>query len=212
VFDAEGGGMITMMGGQYGNRPNLDLLLKAHDGDPTTIVRVKNQEPQALVSPQLTIGVLTQPEVLRQVMGVEGAFDRGLLARFMISAPPDPLGHRRSRSAPVPTEVQSRYAALLSSFVNLLWLLVHPYEMNIDPDALEMLRDFQDEIEPRRPRTVIFGRWAGSRARSSDQPPDSPRCITSAGTDQMGSSCRPMCAASPVASSWLGTPSSITAM
>ena len=49
VFDAEGGGLITMMGGQYGNRPNLDLLLKAHDGDPTTIVRVKNQEPQALV-------------------------------------------------------------------------------------------------------------------------------------------------------------------
>ena len=60
--------MITMMGGQYGNRPNLDLLLKAHDGDPTTVVRVKNQELQALVSPQLTIGVLTQPEVLRQVM------------------------------------------------------------------------------------------------------------------------------------------------
>jgi Protein of unknown function (DUF3987)/Bifunctional DNA primase/polymerase, N-terminal/Primase C terminal 1 (PriCT-1) len=77
VFDAEGGGLITMMGGQYGNRPNLDLLLKAHDGDPTTVVRVKNEEPQALASPQLTIGVLSQPEVLRHVMGVEGAFDRG---------------------------------------------------------------------------------------------------------------------------------------
>jgi hypothetical protein len=34
--------------------------------------RCLNQEPQALVSPQLTIGVLSQPEVLRQVMGVEG--------------------------------------------------------------------------------------------------------------------------------------------
>jgi hypothetical protein len=50
VFDAEGCGLITMMGGQYGNRPNLDLMLKAHDGDPTTVVRVKNQEPLALVS------------------------------------------------------------------------------------------------------------------------------------------------------------------
>jgi replicative DNA helicase len=99
-----------MMGGQYGNRPNLDLLLKAHDGDPTTVVRVKNKEPHALMSPQLTIGVLTQPEVLRQVMGVEGAFDRGLVARFMISAPPDPLGQRKSRSAPVPMEVESAYA------------------------------------------------------------------------------------------------------
>jgi Protein of unknown function (DUF3987) len=72
VFDAEGGGLITMMGGQYGNRPNLDLLLKAHDGHPTTVVRVKNEEPHALMSPQLTIGVLSQREVLRQVMGVEG--------------------------------------------------------------------------------------------------------------------------------------------
>jgi hypothetical protein len=101
VFDAEGGGLITMMGGQYGNRPNLDLLLKAHDGHPTTVVRVKNEEPHALMSPQLTIGVLSQREVLRQVMGVEGAFDRGLIARFLISAT-GPAG---------PVEVQVRTGA-----------------------------------------------------------------------------------------------------
>ena len=172
VFDAEGGGLITMMGGQYGSRPNLDLLLKAHDGDPTTVVRVKNQEPQALVSPQLTIGVLSQPEMLRQVMGVEGAFDRGLVARFMISAPPDPLGQRKSRSAPVPTEVQSAYGGLLSSFVNALWSLVDPHEMTIDPDAVEMLLDFHDEIEPRlakegdlRPLGGFVGKIVGSAAR-----------------------------------------------
>ena len=85
----------------FGNRPNLDLMLKAHNGDPTTVDGVKNEEPQGLMSPQLTIGVLSQPEVLRQVMGVEGTFDRGLVARFLISAPPDPLGQRKSRSAPV---------------------------------------------------------------------------------------------------------------
>ena len=172
VFDAEGGGLITMMGGQYGNRPNLDLLLKAHDGDPTTIVRVKNQEPQALVSPQLTIGVLTQPEVLRQVIGVEGAFDRGLVARFMISAPPDPLGQRKSRSAPVQTAVQSAYAGLLSSFVNALWSLVDPHVMTIDPKAVVMLLNFHDEIEPRlakdgdlRPLGGFAGKIVGSAAR-----------------------------------------------
>jgi replicative DNA helicase len=172
VFDAEGGGLITMMGGQYGNRPNLDLLLKSHDGDPTTIVRVKNQEPQALVAPQLTIGMLTQPELLRQVIGVEGAFDRGLVARFMISAPPDPLGQRKSRAAPVPMEVQSAYAALLSSFVNALWALVQPHEMTIEPDAVEMLLDFQDKIEPRlakdgdlRPLGGFAGKIVGSAAR-----------------------------------------------
>jgi replicative DNA helicase len=172
VFDAEGGGLITMMGGQYGKRPNLDLLLKAHDGDPTTVVRVKNEEPQALVSPQLTIGVLSQPEVLRQVMGVEGAFDRGLLARFVISAPPDPLGQRKSRSAPVPMEVESAYAALLSSFVSALWPLVDPHEMKIDPDAVGMLLDFQDTIEPRlakdgdlRPLGGFAGKIVGSAAR-----------------------------------------------
>jgi hypothetical protein len=105
--------------------------------------------------------VLTQPEVLRQVV-----------ARFMISAPPDPLGHRKSRSAPVPTEVQSAYAALLSSFVNALWSLVEPYEMNIDPEAVAMLLHFQDEIEPRlakdgdlRPLGGFAGKIVGSAAR-----------------------------------------------
>ena len=109
---------------------------------------------------------------LRQVMGVEGAFDRGLVARFMISAPPDPLGQRKSRSAPVPAEVQSAYGGLLSSFVNALWPLVDPHEMKIDPDAVEMLFDFQDEIEPRlakdvdlRPLGGFAGKIVGSAAR-----------------------------------------------
>jgi hypothetical protein len=58
----------------------------------------------------------------------------------MISAPPDPLGQRKSRSAPVPTAVQSAYCALLSSFVNALWSQVDPHEMNIEPDAVEQAR------------------------------------------------------------------------
>ena len=90
----------------------------------------------------------------------------------MISAPPDPLGQRKSRSAPVPMEVQSAYAELLSSFVNALWSLVHPYEMNIEPEAVEMLLDFQDKIEPRlgkdgdlRPLGGFAGKIVGSAAR-----------------------------------------------
>jgi hypothetical protein len=104
----------------------------------------------------------------------------------------------------VPTAVQSAYGELLSSFVNALWSQVDPHEMTIEPDAVEMLLDFQDKIEPRLAKD--------SRARSSDQRPDSQRYITSAGTDQPVSCSRSPSAASPVASSWHGTPSSTTAM
>jgi hypothetical protein len=64
----------------------------------------------------------------------------------MISAPPDPLGQRKSRSAPVPAEVQAAYAARLSSFVNERWSQVDPHEMTIDPDAVEMLLDFHHRL------------------------------------------------------------------
>jgi hypothetical protein len=86
-----------------------------------------------------------------------------------------------------------------------------PHEMTIDPDAVEMLQDFQDQIEPRLAKDGDLDRWAGSPARSSDQPPDSQRCITSAGTDHRGSCCRSTSAASPGASRWPSTPSSTTA-
>jgi hypothetical protein len=64
----------------------------------------------------------------------------------MISAPPDQLSQRKSRSAPVPAEVQAAYAARLSSFVNERWSQVDPHEMTIDPDAVEMLLDFHHRL------------------------------------------------------------------
>jgi len=69
----------------------------------------------------------------------------------------------------VPAEVQSAYAALLSSFVNALWPLVDPHEMKIDPDAVEMLLDFQDKIEPRLAKDGDLrplGGFAGKIVRS----------------------------------------------
>ena len=72
----------------------------------------------------------------------------------------------------MPTEIQSAYGGLLSSFVNALWSLVDPHEMTIDPDAVEMLLDFHDEIEPRlakegdlRPLGGFVGKIVGSAAR-----------------------------------------------
>jgi hypothetical protein len=72
----------------------------------------------------------------------------------------------------VPPEVESAYAALLSSFIEALWSLVDPHEMTIEPEAVEMLVDLQDEIEPRlvkdgdlRPLGGFAGKIVGSAAR-----------------------------------------------
>ena len=111
----------------------------------------------------------------------------------------------------MPTEIQSAYGGLLSSFVNALWSLVDPHEMTIDPDAVEMLLDFHDEIEPRlakegdlRPLGGFVGKIVGSAARFA--------ALHHLGWyGPSGRRCRSPPAASPAASSWRGTPSSTTA-
>lgn len=175
VFDAEGGGLITMMGARYsgkGTPSNLDMLLKAHDGGATTVTRVGREEPMVLDSPQLTIGVLSQPETLREVMGVSGAFDRGLVARMMILAPPDILGSRKTRTTPVPEHVEMAYSSMLASFVQTLWPLVDSEELKMEPAAVERLLLFAELIEPRlardgdlRPLGGFAGKIVGAAAR-----------------------------------------------
>ena len=175
VFDAEGGGLITMMGARYsgkGTPSNLDMLLKAHDGGATTVTRVGREEPMVLDSPQLTIGVLSQPETLREVMGVSGAFDRGLVARMMILAPPDILGSRKTRTTPVPEAIEMAYTSMLGSFVQTLWPLVDSEELKMEPAAVERLLLFAESIEPRlardgdlRPLGGFAGKIVGAAAR-----------------------------------------------
>ena len=57
-----------------------------------------------------------------------------------------------------------------------LWPLVDPHEMTIDPDAVEILLDFQDEIEPGGVTEISGRNSAGGRPRESSRTVISGRC------------------------------------
>lgn len=103
------GGIFDLLQGRYSNGiPNLDLVLKAHNGDAERVDR-GSRPAVFLKSPRLSIGLSPQPDVLRGLGAKPGFRGRGLLARFLFLLPPSSLGYRHLQSNPVPEEVLNAY-------------------------------------------------------------------------------------------------------
>ncbi len=148
VCDTEGVGLLTMAGARYGTQSYIDLLLKAHVGEPTAQLRI-GRVPTTLQHPVLTIAVLSQPETLQELLGVQGASGRGLLARFLIAAPPDTLGYREIHTPPVSAESTLAYAGLLRSFIERLWTESEPQTVTLALDAYHRIKRYQADCEVR---------------------------------------------------------------
>lgn len=171
MFDAEGGGLTTMVGGRYTTAPNLDLMLKAHAGDSVSQVRV-GRDSVSMQRPVFVMGVLSQPETLRELRGVEGARERGLFARLLVAAPPDMLGQRAAEVAPIGLSVIAQYRALLMNFVTTLWVEPQPRLLRPDREAYQALMSYHDHVESRlgpegdlRPLEGYAGKLVGAAAR-----------------------------------------------
>ncbi len=103
------GGVFDLLAGRYsGGIPNLDLVLKAHSGDPERVDR-GSRKTVFLRSPRLSIGLSPQPDVLRGLSTKPGFRGRGLLGRFLYLLPPSPLGFRTLETSPIPESVTRAY-------------------------------------------------------------------------------------------------------
>ena len=118
VMEAEGG-LFEILGGLYSNgTPNIDLFLKAFNGEPVTVDR-RNSESIRLENPLLTICISPQPEVVAKLADKPGFRGRGLLARFAYLLPRSLVGYRTVDTTPVPEKVKSAYAAKLRSLLDI---------------------------------------------------------------------------------------------
>ena len=105
------GGIFDLLQGRYSNGiPNLDLVLKAHSGDPERVDR-GSRPAVYLRSPRLCIGLSPQPDVLRGLAAKPGFRGRGLLARFLYLLPASPLGFRKLQATAIPEGVRNAYSA-----------------------------------------------------------------------------------------------------
>lgn len=148
ILDSEGG-IFETIAGRYSDKqiPNLDLILKGHEGGSVRIDR-KNAPPLALHSPALTIGLTVQPSVLRGLAQKEGFRDRGLLGRFLYAVPPSKVGTRtfctEGYSLSLEDCYHERVTALLSPSVPPF-----PMELSFTPSAFARFGTFWNEIENR---------------------------------------------------------------
>jgi hypothetical protein len=102
------GDIFAIMAGRYtSGQPNLGVYLRGHVGDPIRVDRRSRSE--YIKQPALTIGITTQPEVMR-AFGANSAFrGQGLLARFFYALPRSTIGTRAAETAPIPDPIRRAY-------------------------------------------------------------------------------------------------------
>lgn len=169
MFSAEGG-VFGMMAGRYdqGGKgragPNLDVWLKAHDGERMAVDRV-GRPSSDVEHPCLTIGLAVQPDVLRGLAAVPGFKGRGLLGRFLYALPVSRMGYRDLSPPPVPPAVQDDYRLDVLTLARTLAAVPNqPVELTFSEAAVAALTDYRRTIEPRlRPSGDLrsMSEWAG---------------------------------------------------
>lgn len=137
----------TMMGRYQRGVPNLGVFLLSHAGDPIAIDR-KNGGSIKLACPLLSVALTVQPEAVRDLLQNRQANGRGLIARFVLSCPTSRLGSRELHPDPVDIQLESTWAAWLSSLLELP-KLERPVVVGFSPEAHHAMSDFRQWIEDR---------------------------------------------------------------
>ncbi len=168
IVEAEGG-LVDILAGRYSKgAPNLDCVLKAWSGEAIHVDR-RNGPPIVLREPALTLCLTPQPAVVRGLADTPGFRGRGLTARFLFLLPQSRVGMREVEPRPIPPAVLARYAAKISSILDLPWNTDQtgrpaPYFLRLAPEAyqewLAFHRDVEGELRPGGDLELIAD-WGG---------------------------------------------------
>lgn len=103
------GDVFAIMAGRYSGTsgPNFGVFLKAHAGDTLRVDRRSRSE--YVDWPALTLGITTQPDVVRGLAEKAGFRGQGLLGRFLYALPVSTVGKRKINPPSVPEEVRTSY-------------------------------------------------------------------------------------------------------
>jgi replicative DNA helicase len=107
VLSAEGD-IFAIMAGRYSSgAPNIGVYKKGHAGDELRVDRRNRSE--VVRRPALTMGITTQPEVMRS-FGQNNIFrSEGLLARFFYALPKSIIGTRKADTESIPDQERDAY-------------------------------------------------------------------------------------------------------
>lgn len=108
--------IFTLIGKGRDGPALYEPLLKGYNSERLDIRR-QTRERQRVEAPALTMLLVAQPSLVRDLIRQKEIGDRGLLPRFLILYPPSRVGSRDSNAPPVPDAVRAVYTERLH------WLL-----------------------------------------------------------------------------------------
>jgi hypothetical protein len=147
ILSAEGTFFSVIMGRYTNGTPNVELALKGHAGDRVQVDRRGRAE--LIERPALTIATTVQPTVLREIAAKPAMRERGVLARFLMSLPPDMVGSREITPDLVPDDVLRTYTGTIEQLIVSLAEWTDPLLLTLTPTALKLHTEWRAEIEPR---------------------------------------------------------------
>jgi hypothetical protein len=147
IISDEGGVFEVLSGGRYGDRLNLDVFLKGHSGNIILVDRV-GRESERINRPMITLGLAIQPQVVQEIGKSRQMHGRGLLARFLYSAPADHLGSRLIDAPQTPPEVRAAYENNIKQIASAHHALDEIHEIRLSDEASSVFMGLQQQIEP----------------------------------------------------------------
>ena len=151
ILEAEGG-IFELMSGLYtkGNA-NLNVWLKPWSREKITVDR-KSKDTIHIDNPALSMVLLPQPDVIRDIGSKEGFRGRGLLGRFLYCFPHSRLGQRIIETPPIPAQCSIAYESMLLNIVESSWATddngneTH-HEIRLSDDAYQLWGEFAKNVE-----------------------------------------------------------------
>lgn len=151
IISDEGNVFFSQIMGRYSQNSNLELVLKAHDGETPFIRDRVDKKMVRIESPCLDLGLMVQPQVIMDLAadrgnGTSAAAEmsgRGMLARFMFGWPIETLmGHRQINAKAANPEVVVAYE-------NIVRQICHSEntEIELSRPAKELFTLFCEETE-----------------------------------------------------------------
>lgn len=145
VLSAEGGEVISTMGGKYNykTKGNVDLFLKGHAGDTSKTDRCSGREVNNS-APCLTLGLFVQPSVIRDFSNE--FCERGLTQRFIFSLPLSFVGNRKISPNLIPNTVKDKYYNSMQKLIESHYNK-EKVTLELSEDAKILMKNIEYEIE-----------------------------------------------------------------
>jgi replicative DNA helicase len=150
VMSAESAFLSNTAGGRYSDSPNLDVLLNGHAGDRIRVNR-QGRASETIESARVTLCLMVQPDVIRELGKSPGFIARGGAARLLPSFPPDMLGRRRIDVQRVPYELAEAWHAIITAVVQRRPIteddVVIPWPLYLDASGMATFREYRVQHE-----------------------------------------------------------------